>query len=128
MDPTTVLPQQTTFEYPGKVTDRMYDVEAEVFEQIDGGELVVYTHYDESEVYFRLRLPLLEQEDGYYRTTPTGFSIYSLKDGALELMQTQASGETAVIGTTYYEKYTGDFPPPDWPSTVVDVAPTEVVP
>lgn len=128
VDQANPVPREVTFEYPGKVTDAQYGVDAEVFEQIDGGELVIYAHYDESEVYFRMRLPLMDLDGAYYRATATSTSNYELEDGSLKLTQTQSSGNVAIIGTTYFEKYSGDFPPPDWPTTVVDVASTEVVP
>ena len=88
------------------------------------------THLDDgSQVYFRLRLPMMALDDGYYRTSSSGNTAnYSLEDGNLKMMQTQASGTLAVISTTYYVKYTGEFPPPDWPSEVVDVARVEGMP
>jgi hypothetical protein len=100
-----------------------------VFEQIVDDELVVYAHYDDSEVYFRLRVPLTALDDGYYRTSNSGSTAnYTLEDGQLKMMQTLASGTVAIIETTYYVAYTDEFPPADWPSEVVDVARAEVLP
>lgn len=125
----TGVPETSEIEFPAKVTDAQYETDVEVFEQLKDGELIVYAHYDDSQVYFRLRLPAQRLEDGYYRTSSDGStSSYTLEDGALKLMQTQGSGTLAVITTTYYAKYEQDFPPADWPSEVVDVAAPQVVP
>lgn len=126
IDSANPTPASVDIQFEEKVTDAQYETDVEVFEQIVDDELVVYAHYDDSEVYFRLRLPMTALDDGYYRTSRDGSTAnYSLEDGNLKMMQTQGSGTLAVISTTYYVEYTDEFPPPDWPSAVVDVAPVE---
>jgi hypothetical protein len=107
---------------PNKVTHDEYETDVELFEQIKDDQLIVYAHYDDSEIYYRVVSPLQQADDSYILQSSAGLSgMYSIEEGALKLSQTQATETQVVLSETFYENYTGDFPPADWPTEVVEL-------
>jgi hypothetical protein len=107
---------------PNKVTHDEYETDVELFEQIKDDQLIVYAHYEDAEIYYRVVTPLQKADDTYILQSGAGLSgMYSLEDGVLKLSQTQATETKVVLSETLYENYAGDFPPADWPTEVVEL-------
>jgi len=120
MNPTGVT--SVDVDIPKKVTHDEYETDVEIFEQIADDQLIVYAHYDDSEVYHRAVYPLLKSDDSYVLQSSSGVSgVYALDEGVLKLTQTLGSDTKLVLSDTFYEKYSGDFPPADWPSAIYEL-------
>lgn len=116
------FPEEKHFEMPAKIEHPEYETDVEIFEQIEGVTLIVYAHFDESEVYQRLRFPLMAAGNTFSWLGQNGVSgVYDVHDNALRLSMTQQTDMAVVLTTTHYEAYTGSFPPASWPKKVVDV-------
>jgi hypothetical protein len=113
--------RETHLELPAKFEHPEYGTEVETFEQIKGDALIVYAHFDDSEVYHRLHFPLMGAGGSFTWIGKNATGVYELHDGALRLTMTQQTNTAVIMTTTHYEPYTGDFPPPDWPTEAVDV-------
>jgi hypothetical protein len=113
--------RETHLELPAKIEHPEYGTDVEIFEQIQGDALIVYAHFDESEVYHRLHFPLMGAGGSFTWIGKNATGVYELNDGALRLTMTQQTNTAVIMTTTHYEPYTGDFPPPAWPTEAVDV-------
>jgi hypothetical protein len=117
-----VATKSINLDIPAKVTHDEYATDVELFEQIKDEQLIVYAHYEDAEIYYRVVTPLQKADDTYILQSSAGLSgMYSLQDGALKLSQTQATEAKVVLSETLYEIYAGDFPPADWPTEVVEL-------
>ncbi len=120
MNPTATV--NAKVDIPNKVTHEEYETDVELFEQIEDDELILYAHYDDAEVYLRVVYPLMKDDDSYVLQSSSGATgLYSLEEGVLKLTQTLTSDMTLVLSESHYQKYTGDFPPADWPTDLLEL-------
>jgi len=120
------FPKEVDVDLPDKIMHPDYETDVEIFEQLQGETLVVFAHFDGSEVYHRLRFPLTSfgTSSLTWITTSGASAVYSLESGRLKRTMTQQTETEIMLSTTYYDAYSGDFPPEDWPSKVLDVEPS----
>jgi hypothetical protein len=114
-------PEIIDFDIPATVTDPQYDAEVELFQQLKDEQLVLYAHYGDADVYYRVTRPATESDGGFVVDDASSVSVFTLDDGVLTQQQTRSIGSKVVFATITFQKYDADFPPADWPSEVVEL-------
>ncbi len=104
------------------------DQEVEFFQQFVDDQLIIFAFPVDGEVYYRITRSAMQADDAYVVSSGSQQSIYQLEDGALTQTSTVAQGTQLVFTTTTFQKYESDFPPADWPTEVVEIDMTEVMP
>jgi hypothetical protein len=104
--------------YPVPETDR----EVEMYVSIKDDQLVTYAFVQGTTSYYVVKSELLGSADDGYAFSELGHSgNYLIDDGVLMRTDTFGSNTSFATTQTTYQKYTGDFPPQDWPTEVVEL-------
>jgi hypothetical protein len=115
------VPTEATVNLPALYPVPDTDSEVEMYQAFRDGMLFTYAHVVDTPSYYLVKSPVTAVDDGYYLSLGLISGLYTLEDGVLTF-STQFSTSTAVgMSTSRFEPYTGDFPPPDWPSEMVEL-------
>lgn len=115
------LPTEATVDLPALYPVPETDAEVEMYQSIRDGVLLTYAHVVDAPSYYLVKSPVTALDDSYYLALGTMSGIYTLEDGVLTFATQFSTSVAFGTSTTRFEPYTGDFPPPDWPSEVVEL-------
>jgi hypothetical protein len=118
----TAIPQQVTVDVPGiiSVPDADTSDDVEVYESIQNDVLITYAHVSGASSYYLIKKALSGASGVYsYSLDSTLSGIFQLQNGSLTFTASFSMGTVTGTTTTHYDQYTGTFPPPAWPNTVV---------
>lgn len=104
------------------------DQEVEFFQQFVDDQLIIFAYPVDGEVYYRLTRSAMQADDAYIVSSGSAQNLFQIEDGVLTQTSTVAQGTQLVFTTTTFRKYEGDFPPADWPTEVVEMDMTGVLP
>jgi hypothetical protein len=104
------------------------DQEVEFFQQFVDDQMITFAYPVDGEVYYRITRSAMQADEAYIVTSGSAQNIFQIEDGVLTQMSTLAQGTQLVFTTTTFQKYEGDFPPADWPTEVVEMDTTGVLP
>lgn len=118
---TSGTPTEATVDLPTLYPVPETDAEVEMYQSIRDGVLLTYAYVVDAPSYYLVKSPVTALDDSYYLALGTMSGIYTVEDGVLTFATTFSTSVAVGSSTTRYEPYTGDFPPPDWPTEMVEL-------
>jgi hypothetical protein len=114
------IPRNATADYPATHKEPMDGREFEVYQQFKDDKLVTYAFFTGDSGYYRMQQATLKTDDGYVLQAANATHLYTIEDGVLVDSSTETVGTAIVYSDVTHKKYEGVFPPPTWPSRVVE--------
>ncbi len=115
---------------PDTLPDGTSGQEIDAYQKIEASQLVTYAFRTGDSVYYRFARALQKADDATYVATYDGSltsgqdtHIFTIEAGQLVDQGTSQAGTLVISTQATYTRYSGAFPPSNWPAKMVEVAP-----
>jgi hypothetical protein len=119
-------PQSAHVDIPSTNVNGATGEAVDAYLKFEGDTLVTYAWSEGDQFYHRIREAGQADATSFTPLSSAGASLirsYTLDHGVLTCTGIQTVGDQAIYLTTTYAAYTGTFPPPSWPKTMVESQP-----